>query len=117
MRERPLLLGSLIVVLAASGFGLLGPLARFAYDAGFDPITFVAWRATFGLLVILVVVAVRVRRGIALTDVRRLPRADLVGLLLVGLAGLALNIAMFFAFGLAPVAVVLLAFYTYPAIV
>jgi drug/metabolite transporter (DMT)-like permease len=34
VRDRSLLAGSLLVVLAASGFGLLGPLARFAYDAG-----------------------------------------------------------------------------------
>ena len=39
MAGRSVLSASLIVVLAASGFGLLGPLARFAYDDGFDPVT------------------------------------------------------------------------------
>ena len=117
MRDRPLLVGSLICVLAASGFGLLGPLARFAYDAGFSPLSFVAWRAAFGLLVIAIVVVWRLQRGVRFVNPLDLPRADQVGLLAVSLAGLSLNVAMFFAFGLAPIALVLLAFYTYPAIV
>ena len=32
MRDRSLLVGSLTVIAAAAGFGLLRPLARFAYD-------------------------------------------------------------------------------------
>jgi drug/metabolite transporter (DMT)-like permease len=68
VRDRRLLLGSLTVVVAASGFGLLGPLARFAYDAGFDPLSFVAWRATFGLLCVLLVIWARTRRGVGFVD-------------------------------------------------
>jgi drug/metabolite transporter, DME family len=117
VRDRSLLAGSLICILAASGFGLLGPLARFAYDAGFDPFSFVAWRAAFGLLVVFLVVGWRLTRGGRLVNPLDLPRADQVGLVAVILAGLSLNIAMFFAFGLAPIALVLLAFYTYPALV
>ncbi len=117
MRDRPLLLGSLTVILAASGFGMLGPLARFAYDAGFDPLSFVAWRAFFGLLIVLVVIAARLARGVGFVNPLRLPRPDGLGLLLVGIAGLGLNVAMFFAFDLTTVAIALLAFYTYPALV
>lgn len=117
MRDRPILAGSLIVVLAASGFGLLGPLARFAYDDGLDPLSFVAWRATFGLLIVLVVIAARVPRGIAIVNPLRLAGRDQVGLAVVSIAGLSLNVAMFFAFDLATIAVALLAFYTYPALV
>jgi DME family drug/metabolite transporter len=117
VRDRSLLAGSLVCIVAASGFGLLGPLARFAYDAGFDPFSFVAWRAAFGLLVVGLVVAWRVNRGGRLLNPLDLPRADRIGLAAVSLAGLSLNVAMFFAFGLAPIALVLLAFYTYPAIV
>lgn len=117
MRDRPVLLGSLIVILAATGFGILGPLARFAYDAGFDPPSFVAWRATFGLLVILVVVAVRLSRGVPFVNPLGLPAIDRFALVLVGIAGLGLNVAMFFAFDLTTIAVALLAFYTYPAFV
>ncbi len=117
MRDRPLLLGSLTVIVAASGFGMLGPLARFAYDAGFDPLSFVAWRAFFGLLIVVAVVAVRVVGGVGFVNPFRLPRPDGLGLLLVGIAGLGLNVAMFFAFDLTTVAIALLAFYTYPALV
>jgi drug/metabolite transporter (DMT)-like permease len=92
-------------------------LARFAYDAGFSPRSFVAWRAVFGLLVIAVVVAWRQQHGGRFVNPLDLPRSDQVGLIAVCLAGLSLNIAMFIAFGLAPIALVLLAFYTYPALV
>jgi len=117
VRDRSLLVGSLICVLAASGFGLLGPLARWAYDAGFDPFSFVAWRASFGLVVVFLVVAWRRTRGGALVNPLDLPGSDRLGLAAAALAGLSLNMAMFFAFGLAPIAIVLLAFYTYPAMV
>jgi len=112
-----MLLGSLVVVLAASGFGILGPLSRYAYDAGHDPLTFVFWRATFGCLLIVAVVAVLAARGQPVTNPLRLAPDDRVGLLVVGLAGLGLNAAVFFAFQLTSVAVALLAFYTYPAMV
>ena len=117
MNDRPLLAGSLIVVAAASGFGILGPLARFAYDAGLDPLSFVAWRAIFALVVIAVAVAFQRRRGRPTVNVFRLARRDQVGILVVGVAGLALNVAMFIAFGLTSIAIALLAFYTYPALV
>jgi len=117
MRDRPLVLGSLVVILAASGFGILGPLSRYAYAAGHDPLTFVLWRAIFGCLVIVLVGAVLVARGQPLVNPLRLPRDDAAGLLVVGLAGLGLNAAVFFAFQLTSVAVALLAFYTYPALV
>ena len=117
MRDRPLLIGSLVVVLAASGFGMLGPLARFAYDAGFAPLSFVAWRALFGFLLIAVVVAVRARRGGRIVNPFSLPRRDGLGLLVVAISALGLNVAMFLAFEVTTVALTLLAFYTYPALV
>ena len=117
VRDRPLLAGSLIVILAASGFGMLGPLARFAYDAGFAPLSFVAWRAAFGFAVVAGLVALGTRRGRAIVNPLSLPRRDGLGLLVVAIAGLGLNVAMFFAFGITTVALVLLAFYTYPVLV
>jgi drug/metabolite transporter, DME family len=117
MRERPLLFGSLVVVAAATGFGLLGPLARFAYDAGFEPLAFVAWRAAFGFLIVLAVVTIRIQRGSRLVNPASLPRRDGLALLLAAVAGVGLNVAVFFAFDLTTIALVLLAFYTYPALV
>ncbi len=117
MRDRPVLLGSLAVIVAASGFGMLGPLARFAYDAGFAPLSFVAWRALFGFAIVAALAGSGIRRGTPLVNPLTLPRGDGIGLFVVAFAGFGLNVAMFFAFGLTSVALVLLAFYTYPAIV
>jgi drug/metabolite transporter (DMT)-like permease len=117
MRERPLLIGSLTVIAAASGFGMLGPLARFAYDAGLGPLSFVAWRAGFGTLVVVAYAAWWIGRGRSLIFPWRLPMGQRAGLAIAGLMALILNVAMFFAFERTSVALVLLAFYTYPALV
>jgi drug/metabolite transporter (DMT)-like permease len=117
VRERPLLIGSVAVVAAASGFGLLGPLARFAYDAGLEPLSLVAWRAGFGTAIVGLYAGWRIARGRHFAAPWRLTRRDLAGLAVVTTTSLVLNISMFFAFGLATVALVLLAFYTYPALV
>lgn len=117
MRDRRFLLGSLALICAASGFGLLGPVARLAYEAGFEPMAFIAWRGLIGLLAIGTIVGIRARRGVPLANPLRLPRRDAVGLAVIAVAGLAVNVATFVAFDLTTVAVVLLAFYTYPALV
>jgi DME family drug/metabolite transporter len=117
MRGQPAVLGTLAVVTAASGFGLLGVLSRLSYEAGVAPIPFVAWRAAIGFAAIALVIAVRVRHGIGRADVRGLARRDRIGLVVVAAAALLLNVAMFLAFDVTTVAIVLLAFYTYPAIV
>ena len=117
MRDRGLLFGSLALVLAASGFGLLGPVARLAYETGIEPMAFVAWRALFGLVAIVAIVAFQARRGTPLANPLRQPHGDLLGLVVVAFAGLTLNLATFIAFDLTTIALVLLAFYTYPALV
>ena len=118
MRDHGFLFGSLALIVAASGFGMLGPVARLAYEAGFQPMAFVAWRAAFGLLAIVVIVAVvAARRGVAIVNPARLPLGDAAGLAAAAVAGLGVNIATFIAFDLTTVALVLLAFYTYPALV
>jgi len=55
--------GFVIVIISASLFGMLGPLSRFAYDAGMQPPAFVAWRAAFGFLALATFVGWRVRHG------------------------------------------------------
>ena len=117
MREHRFLFGSLALILAASGFGMLGPVARLAYEAGFEPMAFVAWRAMFGFLAIVAIAAVATRRGIPLVNPLRLPRGDVAGLAAIVVAALGVNISTFVAFDLTTVALVLLAFYTYPALV
>ena len=41
--------GTLAAIVAATLFGMLGPLARFGAEAGVDGVAFTAWRATLGV--------------------------------------------------------------------
>ena len=110
--------GMAIVIGSAALFGMLGPLSRFAYDAGMEPPAFVAWRALVGLAATAAFVAWRVRRGdITLARWSTLPGSARRLLLLAALMGFTLNLAMFIAFDRITVALALLGFYTYPAMV
>jgi DME family drug/metabolite transporter len=117
MRERTLLVGSITVVAAAVGFAMLGPLARFAYDAGMEPFSFVAWRAAFGTLIVAIYAALRISRGRRFVAPWRLPGRQGWFLALAALTAITLNVASFIAFGRTTIALVLLGFYTYPAFV
>jgi drug/metabolite transporter (DMT)-like permease len=110
-------LGALIVLVAAALFGSLGVLSRFAYAEGMEPFAFVAWRAGVGAVGLWVVMtAVRRPSGI---------RAQLRGvgpgagrwLVLAVVLGAGLNLAAFLSFANTSVALALLGFYTYPAMV
>lgn len=109
--------GYLIVVAAASLFAWLGPLSRWAYERGMEPLPFVTWRAGIGALVLVVVVAVAAGRGRPVVRPWRLGRRQQVSLAVATLMGLLLNMAIFAAFSRVTIAIALLAFYTYPAMV
>ena len=49
---RPPLFGFAVVLLGATLFGTLGPVSHFVYEAGMEPIPFVAWRALLGALTV-----------------------------------------------------------------
>ncbi len=111
-------IGFAIVLGAATLFGTLGPLSRFAYDAGMEPGAFVAWRALIGFAATLAFVAWRLSRGsVSLVRLRSLPARARLALFVAGLMGFTLNLAMFIAFDRITVALALLGFYTYPALV
>lgn len=115
---RPPIVGVAIVLVAASLFGTLGPLARFTYEAGMTPLSLVAWRAAIGFLGATAFVAWRLQqRRSRLVDWRRLDRSARASLLVAAVSGFLLNQAMFSAFELITVALALLAFYTYPVMV
>ncbi|HEY7703159.1 MAG TPA: DMT family transporter [Candidatus Limnocylindrales bacterium] len=110
--------GLAIVIASASLFGMLGPLSRFAYDAGMEPPAFVAWRAVIGFLALGAYVGWRVRRGATrLVRFGGLRRRAQLAVLAAALAGTVLNLCMFFAFDRITIALALLGFYTYPALV
>jgi drug/metabolite transporter (DMT)-like permease len=118
MRAVPLtLLGSGAALGAALCFATLGPLSQLAYDRGVEPFGFVFWRAAIGAAFLSLVVAGRATRGATIPSLARLPRSSGAMLLLATAMGLGVNMAMFSALALLPVAVALLAFYTYPAMV
>ena len=115
---RPPLVGFGIVLGAAALFGTLGPLSRFAYEAGMEPTAFVVWRGLIGLIGTSLYVAWRVRRGATrLVRLGDLPSRVRAMLLIAAVAGFTLNQFMFIAFDRITVALALLGFYTYPAMV
>jgi drug/metabolite transporter, DME family len=110
--------GVAIVLTAAALFGTLGPLSRFAYDAGMEPLAFVAWRGGIGFLATAGFVAWRIRRrGVRLIRLRDLDRPARLSLGIAAVMGFVLNLCMFIAFDRITVALALLCFYTYPVVV
>ncbi len=110
-------LGGLIVVVAAALFGSLGVLSRFAYDQGMEPFAFVSWRAGVGALGLWLVVGLIRRPARVVAGLRAIDRRAARWLALgIGLAA-GLNLAAFLAFAHTTVALALLGFYTYPAMV
>jgi drug/metabolite transporter (DMT)-like permease len=114
-RDRDLLLGTVEALTAASLFGMLGPLARFGADAGVGGAAFTAWRAILGVAFVAVLIAVRGRTRSSIAAVRALPRGGRLALATACVMGVTLNVSIFTAFGLVPVALALMLFYTYPA--
>jgi drug/metabolite transporter (DMT)-like permease len=114
---RPQLSAVLIVVSAAFLFGTLGILSRAAYDQGLAPFAWVAWRAGVGAIGLWVVIARRRGLGAMLDGIRAATRAERRWLLLAVVASAGLNLSIFVAFQRTAIALALLGFYTYPAMV
>lgn len=98
-------------------FGSLGTLSRFAYEDGMAPFAFVAWRAGVAAIAIWLAILLirrpgRIRREIGALDGRG-RRWLFAGIVLAG----GLNLAAFLSFANTTVALALLGFYTYPAMV
>jgi drug/metabolite transporter (DMT)-like permease len=111
-------LGALLIVVAASSFGVLGPIAQYADRAGVSSLTLVTWRAGVGAIVVLSFLAVRAAGGMSLwRPWRELPRRDRLLMAMAAATNAALNLAMFVAFLRIGIALALLIFYVYPAFV
>ncbi len=110
-------LGVVLVLAAATLFASLGVASRFAYDAGVQTFAFVAWRTGVGALgIALVVAAVRGPRSVWTNIAASGPRARR-GLLLAMVLMAGTNLSLFLAFERTTIALALLGFYTYPAMV
>jgi drug/metabolite transporter (DMT)-like permease len=111
-------LGALLIVVAASSFGVLGPVAQYADEAGVSSLTLVTWRAGVGAVMVLLFLGLRAAGGTRLwRPWRELPRRDRLLLAIAAPANAALNLAMFVAFLRIGIALALLIFYIYPAFV
>ncbi|MEO5704061.1 MAG: DMT family transporter [Candidatus Limnocylindrales bacterium] len=117
MDRRSPLAGSLVVIFAGCLFAMLGVLSRWSFDAGLSPFTFVIWRSGVAALAMAVLVLVSLRRGGRLVGWRSLSPRDRVALGVAALMGASLDVTMFLAFSRVSVAIVLLCFYLFPAIV
>jgi DME family drug/metabolite transporter len=118
VQTRHPLLGTLIVVLAASLFGTLGLASRAAYAAGLVPLTFMVWRAATGAVGIAAYICVRPGGArSALASVTAAGSRARLGLGVASVSSFTLNLAIFWAFDRITIAVALLCFYTYPAMV
>lgn len=111
-------LGAGLVVVAAVCFGTLGPITRYADDAGVGSLAIVAWRAGIGATaMILLLLALRGAAGRRPLALRELPTRDRWFIGTASLANMVLNLAMFIAFVRIEIGLALLVFYCYPAFV
>ncbi len=71
-------LGALLIVVAASSFGVLGPIAALrGHASGISSLTLVTWRAGVGAIVVILFMAARAAVGRRLgRPWREIPRRD-----------------------------------------
>jgi drug/metabolite transporter, DME family len=110
--------GAGLIVLAAACFATLGPLSRFAEDAGVTSLGLVTWRAGLGALVVALFITARLAVGLGqpvrLCDI---PVRDRWFTGAAAVANTILNFSVFVAFTRISIALTLLVFYLYPALV
>jgi drug/metabolite transporter (DMT)-like permease len=110
--------GAGLVVLAAIGFALGGPLARAAGDLGFNGTTFAFWRAAGSVAALALLVAIGTTIGrlgqVPLASIRRM---EWLQLMAMGLFVAGTTLGLFIGFERTTIALTLIVFYTYPVIV
>lgn len=115
-RDRLDPVGVVFIVIAAMGFGTLGPLARFASDVGFTAVSFALWRATSSVIALLVFLAIGVAlQRVPYTRLSAISRTEWIQLAVMGGFVAGTTISLFFAFERTTIATALIVFYTFPA--
>jgi DME family drug/metabolite transporter len=111
-------LGAVLIVVAAICFGTLGPLSRFAEEAGVGALGLVTWRSAVGAACMALFLLVRRGFGRGSTfSLRDLSTRDRWVLVAAAAGNAILNLAVFAAFLRISIALALLVFYLYPAYV
>ncbi|HUP82925.1 MAG TPA: DMT family transporter [Candidatus Limnocylindria bacterium] len=112
-------MGAALVASAAAMFGALSYITRSANELGMSAMPYVVWRAVIGTVAVLVLgqfASLRATRAGGAAPAW-LPDSRRAALVIACLLGAIVNVAMFQAFLLTTIAVVLIVFYTYPALV
>lgn len=116
--RRAQLIGTLLVLTSAVGFGMAGTISRLAVDDGMSTIGFITWRAGLGAVTVGIILAALVALGRTVIPRRRqVARRDALALGVVTVIGTIVNLAMFIAFSRVAIGVAMICFYTYPALV
>lgn len=106
------------IVTAAIGFGTLGPLTRFAADAGFTVAGFAIWRAIASVAAMAVVLGLGLTAGrLPVTPLARIGRLEWLQLAAMGLFVAGTTLSLFWAFERTTIALALIVFYTFPVMV
>ena len=111
-------LGATLIVVAAAGFGTLGPMTSYADEAGVSSLALSTWRAGVGAVMVLLFLGAQTLVGHrSWRRWRDIPVRDRWILALASPVNAALNLAAFVAFVRIGIALTLLIFYVYPAFV
>ena len=112
------LVGAGLILLAAACFGTLGPLSRFADEAGVSSLALVFWRGVLGAGCMVLFIGARyATRGVGVVSLGAVPVRDRWFMAGAAVANTILNLAVFVAFLRISIALSLLVFYLYPAFV
>lgn len=112
------LVGAGLILLAATCFGFLGPLAHYAAEAGVTSLALVTWRAALGAACMAAFIAARrAAWGVRSVPLGSLPARDRWFMGAAAVANTVLNLAVFVAFLRIGITLSLLVFYLYPAFV
>lgn len=117
MKEAPLL-GTGLLLISAFGFATLGISSRGAADHGLDTLAYVAWRNTLGGLLILAGVAAAAAMGHrAFARRGSVPRREWLALAAASTMAVGVQLSIFGAFNSTTIAIALITFYSFPALV
>ena len=106
------------MLIAAIGFGTLGPLARFASDAGFTAVSFAFWRSASSVVALGALLALGVVLGrVPYTRPSAISRLEWGQLAVMGAFVAGTTVSLFFAFERTTIATALIVFYTFPLFV
>lgn len=114
-----LLIGIVVMLVAASLFGTLGTLTNLAHQAGLSPVAFATWRELLGTVSMFVLLLLGIGRPAQSekNSFNQIPKNQLRNIFFAGIAFSAYSLAMFYAFVELTVALAMILFYVFPAIV